>query len=75
MNEIHVCRGTGRKFIALVRGRGERKWHRIGKPRDTCESAALAITKTLFTVQWAHFGEVRMIADWYEPTTVWEAKR
>jgi hypothetical protein len=78
MNEeyanVHICRGTNRRYIARYRWSGMRRWILIGRPRMTLQSAAVTVAKTLASNQNARFGEVILVSDWHEPAVVFEAK-
>jgi hypothetical protein len=75
MIEVHVCRGTNRRYLARIRRRGERRWTVLGKPRLTYKAAVRAMSEAFASEShWFH-GDVALVSDWYEPHSLVEMKR
>ena len=73
--EVHVYRGTNRRYLARIRRRGERKWTLLGKPRTTFKAAARRVSEAFAdSHDWVH-GDVALVSDWYEPHCLIEMKR
>ena len=69
--QIHVCRGTRRRYVAQVRQMGCRRWHTVGEYRSRSEAFVVAAEK-LNSTGWKR-GRVLLTADYYDPVVVMEA--
>jgi len=70
----HICRGTNRRFWAVVRQHGHRKWRRVGPMRKSYEPALRDLTREFASDVWKR-GHVLFAADYYDPESVTEIKR
>ncbi len=74
MAEVHICRGTNRKFRGMVRRQGFRKYSPAGPWRKSEKTAYDDMTRVFFKGPYKR-GEVWFISDYYDPIRVVEMKR
>jgi hypothetical protein len=79
--KIHVCRGTGRFYLARWRSRGQRHWTvletangKMVRYRDAA-AALRALSRAAPGMPDFYHGDVTLCADYYEPTSVYEIWR
>ena len=73
MSTAHICRGTGTRFVALVRSPRARRWERVSGRMKSIDSAIAALTRAIGH-RGKTIGEVIMTADYYDAVTVFEAR-
>lgn len=66
---IHVNRGTRRRFYALTRRAGARKWESAGPDRKKEETAIADLARAMKDRKWKR-GVVCFISDYYDPVPV-----
>ena len=72
---VHICRGVGVQYRAMVRRPGCRNWYPAGPWRKSRDTAAREMLKAFTRTDQYKRGAVWMIADYYDPTSVLEMKR
>ena len=72
---IHVCRGTGRRYRAMVRLAGFRNWTPCGPWRQNYMTTVLELARSFAKDRNWKRGAVWFISDYYDPVSVLEMKR
>ena len=69
-----ACRGTNRAYIARVRMAGQRSWFLLGNKTTSKSAAVSRVAKAILKQGHWDYGDVALIADYYEPRTVFEMR-
>jgi len=67
---IHVCTGTGKRYVGMVRIIGHKKWKPTGPRRKSCKKAADDMYREFMKSKNYKRGVVLMEADYYEPVGI-----
>lgn len=70
----HINFGTNRRFYALTRRAGARKWERAGPDREKEETAIADLARAMKNRIWKR-GMVCFISDYYDPVSVLKMDR
>ena len=73
--DVHICRGTNRRYQARVRLRGHRKYWLVGQPQRSQRKAARLLMSAFVEGPFYKRGDILLLADYYEPVSIFEVVR